>query len=261
MSQILLEIRDRVGTITLNRPDKLNAFAGTMREELIDVLQQAAGDDDVRAIIITGAGRGFCAGGDVPNMVRLRSEGDLDGFNTLLGAGAVIVGTIREMEKPVLAAVNGVAAGAGCNLALACDFRLASRSAKFGQTFSRIGLAPDWGGTWLLPRLVGTARAFELMVSGRMMDADEALQQGLVQRVLADEDLQDAARALAQEMAAAPPLAVAAIKRLLQSSDSASLRDQLSAEQRAQTELFLSRDAGEGLAAFTEKRKPVFEGR
>lgn len=261
MAEILLDTLDRVATITLNRPDKLNAFAGDMREQLIAVLDDLSSDDEIRVVIITGAGRGFCAGGDVPNMVRLRGAGDLKAFEELLQAGARIVGAIREMDKPVLAAVNGVAAGAGCNLALACDYRLAATSARLGQTFSRIGLAPDWGGTWLLPRLVGAPRALELMVTGRMMSAEEAFHAGVVQRLEDDTSLMEATQALAREMASAPPLAVAAIKRLLRDSDAAQLSGQLKAEQSTQSELFLSLDAGEGLAAFVEKRKPSFEGR
>src|SRR5436190_16788956 len=169
-----------ITTITLNRPEKLNAFAGTMREELIDALRAAEADGDCRVVVITGAGRGFCAGGDVEYMSGLQKNGDVVAFRKLLDAGRAIVTTIAAMPKPVIAAVNGVAAGAGCNLALACDYRIASDAAKFSESFVKIGMHPDWGGTWLLPRLVGPSRALELLTTGRMVDAAEALAIGMV---------------------------------------------------------------------------------
>jgi enoyl-CoA hydratase/carnithine racemase len=149
-----------VTTITLNRPEKLNAFSGRMREDLLAALREAAATAECRAVVITGAGRGFCAGGDVDAMAVMQRKGSIEGFRRLLDAGAAIVTQIAAMAKPVIAAVNGVAAGAGCNLALACDYRIAAEGAKFGETFVRIGLHPDWGGTWLLPRLVGRSRAW-----------------------------------------------------------------------------------------------------
>src|ERR1051325_3771856 len=158
---------DGITTITLNRPDKLNAFAGTMREDLLAALRGADG----RVVVITGAGRAFCAGGDVENMARLQKAGDVAAFRKLLDAGREVVVQIAEMPQPVIASVNGVAAGAGCNLALACDYRIASNEAKLGETFVRIGIHPDWGGTWTLPRLIGTSRALEMMLTGRMVDA------------------------------------------------------------------------------------------
>src|ERR1700756_2186028 len=149
---ITTELHDRICTITLNRPDKLNAFSGTMREELLDALVVADHDVECRAVVITGAGRAFCAGGDVEFMAGLQREGNVTAFWKLLDAGRDVVLQIAVMEKPVIASINGIAAGAGCNLALACDYRIASDAAKLGETFVRIGLHPDWGGTWVLSR-------------------------------------------------------------------------------------------------------------
>src|SRR3954452_7845743 len=173
-----------ITTITLDRPEKLNAFAGTRREELLAALRIAAEDEGCRVVIITGAGRAFCAGGDVEYMAGLQKKGDVDSFHKLLDGGRDIVTTIASMPKPVIASVNGVAAGAGCNLALACDYRIASDTAKLGETFVKIGIHPDWGGTWFLPRLVGPSRALELLTTGRMVDAAEALAIGMVDRVV-----------------------------------------------------------------------------
>lgn len=261
MSEILFELQNGTGTITLNRPEKLNAFAGSMRERLHEQLERCEEDDLVRVVVITGAGRAFCAGGDVPNMSRLRSEGDVDGFRALLTSGARIVQKIRSMQKPVIAAVNGVAAGAGCNLALACDYRIAAAGATLGQTFVRIGLAPDWGGTWLLPRLVGASRAFELAATGRMVPADEALRIGLVDALVEDDALEREVRSFTEGLAGAAPLALAAIKQSISGAAARSLDQQLAIEERQQLDLFVSRDVGEGLAAFAEKRRAEFEGR
>src|SRR5882672_2368925 len=184
-NMIRTETNNHITTITLNRPEKLNAFSGTMREELLAALRAAADDPGCRVVVITGAGRAFCAGGDVEYMSGLQKEGNVDAFRKLLDAGRDIVTTIVEMPKPVIASVNGVAAGAGCNLALACDYRIASEMAKLGETFVRIGIHPDWGGTWLLPRMVGTGRALEMMMTGRMVDAAEAFAIGIVERVVA----------------------------------------------------------------------------
>jgi 2-(1,2-epoxy-1,2-dihydrophenyl)acetyl-CoA isomerase len=252
---------DGVATITLNRPEKLNAFAGTMREELLDAIRAAESDDDVRVVVITGAGRAFCAGGDVEYMAGLQRDRNVDAFHKLLDAGAAIVTAITSMSKPVIASINGVAAGAGCNLALACDIRIAVDSAKLAQTFVRIGMHPDWGGTWLLPRIVGPGRAAELLMTGRMVDAGEALRIGLVDRVVGADQLAAETSSLAQSIASGPPLAIAAIKRTLAASRTNSLAEQLEVERRHQTAAFESSDAAEGMAAFFEKRAPSFQGR
>lgn len=260
MSFILSETHDQITTITLNRPDKLNAFFGTMREDLLRALADAEANRESRVVIVTGAGRAFCAGGDVEYMSSLQGEGKVDVFRGLLDAGRDVVLKLASMSKPVIASINGVAAGAGCNLALACDFRLASDVAKLGETFVRIGLHPDWGGTWLLPRLVGRSRAAELLMTGRMIDAEEAAAIGMIDRVVAATDLAAETHTLARALAAGPPLAIAAIKRALQATERNDLAGQLDLEARHQIEAFRSRDAAEGMAAFFEKRAARFSG-
>jgi len=241
-----------IATITLNRPEKLNAFSGTMREDLLRALQQAGRDPECRVVVITGAGRAFCAGGDVEHMHTLQKHRDSDAFGKLLDAGASIVMQIAEMPKPVIASINGIAAGAGCNLALACDYRIASDSAKLGETFVRIGLHPDWGGTWLLPRLVGRSVAFELMTTGRMVDAAEALRIGMIDRIASD--LATETRTMASAIAASPVAVVADIKRALARSANNDLGAQLWLERENQLRAFLSTEAAERIAAFVEKR-------
>ncbi len=259
MSLITRETRDHIATITLNRPEKLNAFAGTMREELLEALRASALDSRCRVVIVTGAGRAFCSGGDVATMADLRSRGDVAAFRGLLDAGRDIVTFLTEMQQPVIASINGVAAGAGCNLALACDYRIASAAAKLGETFVRIGLHPDWGGTWLLPRLVGPSRAWELLTSGRMVDAEEALRIGMVDRVVSAAELAAETANLAATMAAGPPRAIRDIKLALRRSAVNGLRAQIDLENEHQLRAFQSENAAEGMAAFLEKRPPEFK--
>jgi 2-(1,2-epoxy-1,2-dihydrophenyl)acetyl-CoA isomerase len=256
---IELTNRDAIATVTLNRPDKLNAFTGTMREDLLAALRNCENDPAVRVVVITGAGRAFCAGGDVEFMSGLQKSGARDSFRKLLDAGRDIILQIASMPIPVIAAVNGIAAGAGCNLALACDYRIASEHAKLSESFVRIGLHPDWGGTWLLPRLIGRSRAMELMATGRMVGAAEALSIGMVDRVVAD--LPAETEKLAQSLAEAPPLAIAGIKRALDASERNDLRAQLELEAEHQLQCFLSKDAAEGMSAFFEKRAARFTGK
>ena len=232
-----------VTTITLDRPEKLNAFSRTMREDLLAALREAEGD----VVAITGAGRAFCAGGDVELMASLQETNDVERFRKLLDAGRDIVVQIAAMPKPVIAAVNGVAAGAGCNLALACDVRIASPAAKFSESFVRIGLHPDWGGTWLLPRLVGTSRAFEMMATGRMVDAEEALRIGLVDRVADD------VPAEIEKFAAAPPALLADIKRALAASRTNDLGAQIEVESENQMRAFQSAEARQRISAFLKR--------
>lgn len=249
-----------ITTITLDRPEKLNAFSGTMREDLLAALHAAADDRDCRVVIITGAGRAFCAGGDVEYMSSLQKNGDVDAFRKLLNAGRDVVTQIAAMPTPVVASVNGIAAGAGCNLALACDYRIASDTAKLGETFVKIGIHPDWGGTWFLPRLIGPGRAFELLTTGRMVAAAEALAIGMVDRVVPLADLPEQTLTLARAIAAGPPQAIADIKRALAATRTNSLSAQVELESGHQVRAFLSRDAAEGMAAFFEKRTPKFDG-
>src|SRR5947208_1721050 len=255
---IRTETEENITTITIDRPEKLNAFSGTMREDLLAVLRGAADDRDCRVVIITGAGRAFCAGGDVEYMSGLEKKGDIDAFRKLLNAGRDVVTQIAEMAKPVIASVNGIAAGAGCNLALACDYRIASDVAKLGETFVKIGIHPDWGGTWFLPRLVGPSRAFELLTTGRMVDTAEALTIGMIDRVVPLADLPEQTLTLARAIAQGPPQAIADIKRALSASRTNSLLAQVELESEHQVRAFLSHDAAEGMAAFFEKRAPRF---
>ncbi len=257
---VLLRVDEGVAWITLNRPDRLNAFAGDMRDRLHDALDGAAADPDVRVIVVTGAGRGFCTGADVEVMSDLLQRGDDATFETLVQAGMRVVRRLRQVEQPVVAAVNGPAAGAGASLALACDFRMASERASIGVTFNRIGLHPDWGATWTLPRLVGPGRAAELVMTGRMVDAREAERIGLFDRVFADDAFQDEVRKTARELAAKPPLALRLAKRTLAASPSSDLDAMLAAEAERQMRCFRSADAKEGISAFNEKRTPVFRG-
>jgi 2-(1,2-epoxy-1,2-dihydrophenyl)acetyl-CoA isomerase len=235
-----------VAWITLNRPERLNAFAGTM--------------PDARVVVVTGAGRGFCTGADVEVMSDLVARGDASAFEGYVEAGMRAVRALVACRKPVIAAVNGVAAGAGASLACACDVRLASEKASIGFTFNRIGVHPDWGASWFLPRLVGAGRASELVLSARMVDAKEAERIGLFQRVFPADAFEGEVQSYAQELAAKPPLALAAAKHSLSISPDSDLETMLEAEREAQMRLFRSADVREGIAAFNEKRQPTFRG-
>lgn len=258
---ILVSRADGIGTVTINRPDKLNAFYGSMRQDLAAAVRELAEDASVRVLVITGAGRAFCAGADIGYMKDLLEKGDTANFTTLVEAGRAVVTVIRETPKPVIASVNGAAAGGGANLALACDLRIASDRASIGQTFSRIGLHPDWGATFFLPRLVGPSKAFELFASGQMVGAEEALRLGLFNRVVPHERLAVETRTLALELAGKPPLAMALAKKAVYQSESRSLIEMLDLELEHQLRCFSSRDAREGFAAFLEKRTPSFQGK
>lgn len=256
---ILLEILDGVAVVTLSRPEKLNAFAGDMREQLVSALDQVSARSDVRVLVITGAGKGFCSGGDVQHMVELKERGaGFEALHPLLEAGQAIVTRLAAFEIPVIAAVNGVAAGAGCNLALACDVRLASSEARFGETFVRIGLHVDWAGVHHLPRMVGTANALDLCWTGDLIDAPEALRLGLVQRVWPSEQFAQRWRAYAAQLAAAPQASVRASKRALRASFARTLEQNLEAEFAGQAACWRSADAAEGLSAFVQKRQARF---
>jgi 2-(1,2-epoxy-1,2-dihydrophenyl)acetyl-CoA isomerase len=258
---IVRDLDGGVFRITLNRPDKLNAFANDMRDRLMDALDEAAARAGVRVVVITGAGRGFCAGGDIDHMRGLRGAVDgAEGFHALLDAGRGVITRLAALPVPTIAAVNGVAAGAGINLALACDLRVASDQASFGQTFVKIGLQPDWGGTHHLPRLVGAAKALELSWLGDLIDAEEALRIGLVNRVAPHATFEEAVRDLAGRLAAAPQNAVRAIKRTVRAGAGASLAESLALEEEAQMMLWSSHDVAEGLTAFAERRAAVFAG-
>ena len=257
---VLLSVADGVGTITLNRPDKLNAFASTMRQEVVQAVEVMTAHPDVRAVVITGAGRAFCAGADIGYMKDLIQRHDTEAFRALVEAGRAVVTAIRNTPKPVIASVNGAAAGGGANLALSCDIRIASDRASIGQTFNKIGLHPDWGGTYFLPRLVGPAKAFELISTGEMVPATEAHRIGLFNRVVPHELLAEETSSLARHLAAKPPLALALAKQALHQSDVADLNHMLDVELDHQLRCFESHDTVEGLNAFLEKREPTFRG-
>lgn len=257
---ILVSESEGIVTITLNRPDKLNAFIGHMRRDLAEALEHAGSDRTIRVVIITGAGRAFCAGGDVAFMAQLMQHRDSEEFARILGAGRRVILAIRQMAKPVIAAVNGPASGAGANLALACDLRIASASATFSQSFVKVGLHPDWGGTFFLPRLVTPNKACELFFLGESIDAAEAARLGIVNQVVAPEELESAALQIAQRLRVAPPIALAAAKQAVYASEAADLEEMLRYETEAQLRCFESDDGHEGVRAFLEKRDPHFTG-
>lgn len=259
---IRLERSGGVSTITLNRPDRLNAFAGTMREELLGAVESVAGDLRTRVVVITGAGRGFCAGGDLEFMAELKARNAP--FREMahnMDLGRRIVTALRSLERPVIAAVNGVATGAGLSLALACDLRIASEAASFGATFSRVGLHPDWGGSYFLPRLVGTSRALRMAWTGEMIPAAEALALGLVDQVTTADDHMTTVAEVAGRLAEGPSVSIEWIKRVIYQGERLDLRTMIALEMEAQEACWESPDSAEGIAAFREKREPRFSFR
>ncbi len=252
-----VEVDGPVATLTLDRPDSLNALTVPVKVALREALASLAADRSVRAVILTGAGRAFCAGQDLaereqPDAAPLEVE-VRERYNP-------IIRTLRSMDQPVIAAVNGVAAGAGASLAFACDIRLAADDARFVLAFGRIGLVPDSGATWFLPRLVGSAKAAELALIGDPVDAAEALRLGLVSRVVPGDRLMAEARALADRLAQGAPLALSLAKSALQRSLTIDLDEALEGEAKLQGIAGASADHAEGLAAFREKRPPRFTG-
>ena len=255
---VLIATEGPVRVLTLNRPAALNSFTAAMHAQLLPALEAAAADNSVRAVVITGAGRGFCAGQDLndPGMT-----GNVDVGAVIERFYRPLALRLRSMPVPVIAAVNGVAAGAGANFALLCDFVLAARSASFIQAFSKIGLVPDCGGTWLLPRLVGRARALGLAMTGNKLSAEEAERIGLIWRFVDDAALLPEAMALALRLAAMPSKALAETRRVLDAAAPMDLADALALEADAQRELGRGHDFGEGVAAFFAKRAPQFKDR
>jgi 2-(1,2-epoxy-1,2-dihydrophenyl)acetyl-CoA isomerase len=243
-------------TIALNRPDKLNAFGAAMHEDFKGALREAA-DLEVRAVVLTGSGRGFCVGQDLAEL----QEGERDVGALLRARWNRHVLGLRSLEKPVLAAVNGPAAGAGLSLACACDLRIAADTAAFVPAFVNVGLVPDTGGSWLVPRLLGYARAFEWMCSGRKIGVEEALAWGLVSEVVGADEVLAIAQGRAAELAALPTKAIAMTKRLFERAASSRLDEQLELEAQLQVAATRTEDFAEGVAAFLEKREPRFSGR
>jgi 2-(1,2-epoxy-1,2-dihydrophenyl)acetyl-CoA isomerase len=250
---------DGVCTITLDRPERLNAVNRRLADELPAALQAASADDAVRAVVITGAGRGFCAGLDLSEPISLTRGTRHERLDPLYWVGQWVLALVA-CEKPVIAAVNGAAAGAGFGLALACDLRVVARSARLTAGYVRRGLSPDAGVTWFLPRLVGHGRATEIMLTGRDVLADEAERIGLATRVVDDAEVLSAAQRFAAELAAGPPIALALTKRLLVESAYATLEGQLRSELAHIKTCFASADVREAVVAFQEKRAPAFRG-
>lgn len=259
---LLFEKKDGVGIITLNRPDKLNAFNDELTFKLQDALKEAEKDKDVRAIVITGAGRGFCSGQDLQN----RSFSDNTKDRPSLGDSIrrrynPIVLKLRRLEKPIIAAINGVAAGAGASLAFACDLRIASESAVFVQSFSKVGLVPDSGATFVLPRLIGLTRAFELMLTADKIDAAEAMRLGLLNKVVPQEHVLTEALELAGRLAKGPTKAFGLTKRAVNKAVYPDLEELLENEAYLQEIAGRSDDFQEGVKAFIEKRQPAYSGK
>ncbi len=254
--ELLQSITDGVLTLTLNRPEVLNAITPALLDEVTDSLRAAAAGRTVRVVIITGAGRGFCSGQDLRAAA---DDGGLDVGGVLRDHYTPAIRAIRSMDQPVIAAVNGVAAGAGFSLALACDLRIAAESATFVQAFVRIGLIPDLASTYFLPRLIGPARAAELAMLGETVDAARALELGIVNRVVPDSQLASSATELAGRLARGPR-SIGLTKRALEVSHENDLEAQLAVEERLQTEATTTNDFAEGVSAFLEKRRATFTG-
>ena len=255
---LLVDRADGIATITMNRPEARNALDLTMREEMLGALDELERDPAVRVVLLTGAGGHFSAGGDVKSMQKKHTAAEGRARVELLNR---FVLRLFSFSKPSIAMVDGFAVGAGCNIALGCDMIVASDRARFGEVFLRIGLVPDGGGTWLLQRLVGLAKAKELVLTAEIIDAAEALRIGLVNRVVPAAELESATRALAAKIAAGPPLAAALAKSLLNRAATADLAAALEGEAFGQSIAITSEDHAEGVCAFVEKRAPRFRGR
>ncbi len=264
MTQDLLEeVTDGVAVLTMNRPERLNAMSGPMLTAMLEALQRLATSAEVGVVVLTGAGRGFCAGGDVKAMAEGReAEGvTLEERAQALRARMEVSRWLHEMPKPTIAMVRGAAAGAGLSLAMACDMRIASDSARFATAFARVGYSGDFGGSWFLTKLVGTAKARELYFTADILDAPTALRLGLVNRVVADTDLEKETRALAGRLARGPRVAYRYMKRNMNAAESGTLGELLDLEAWHHSRTGVTEDHREAARAFVEKREPVFKGR
>src|SRR4051812_9754689 len=261
MSSILVSLDAGVLSITLNRPDKLNAFNPEMHGLLRKAIERAVDEPEVRAVLLTGAGRGFCAGQDLSERDVKPGAAPVDLSVSIGSYYNPLVRRLRGLPKPIVCAVNGVAAGAGANIALACDIVIAARSASFVQAFAKIGLPPDSGGTYLLPRLAGTARAMGLALLGEKLPAEDAERWGLIWKCVDDARLMEEASGLARRLAAGPTKGYGLIKRAIYESAGNSLESQLDLERDLQREAGFSEDYREGVSAFLQKREPTYKGR
>jgi 2-(1,2-epoxy-1,2-dihydrophenyl)acetyl-CoA isomerase len=258
---ILCDVSDGIARLTLNRPDRLNSFNVEMHGEVRDALSKLAEDRAARVLVLTGAGRGFCAGQDLGDRAVAPGGQGVDLGESIDKYYKPLVLALRNLPMPVIAAVNGGAAGAGANIALSCDLVIATRSASFIQSFSKLGLVPDSGGTWLLPRLLGNARAMGLALLADKLSAEQAAQWGLIWRCVEDSEFKQTVDTLAQQLALAPTRGLARTKQAIYESWGRSFDQQLDQERDFQRELGRSQDYAEGVAAFTEKRNPKFTGR
>lgn len=258
---IQFELAEGIARLTLNRPDRLNSFNVQMHDEVREVLARVRDDADCRVLVLTGAGRGFCAGQDLGDRAVAPGASTPDLGESIELRYKPLVLALRSLPKPVIAAVNGVAAGAGANIALGCDLVIAARSASFIQSFSKLGLVPDSGGTWSLPRLVGPARAIGLAFLGEKLSAEQAAAWGMIWRCVDDAELSATVDQLARQLASAPTRGLARTKEAIYTSGGRTLEQQLDVERDFQRELGYSADYAEGVAAFTEKRAPNFTGR
>ena len=261
MASILVSVEAGVETITLNRPEKLNALNPEMHQLLRAALERAAVEPEIRVVIITGAGRGFCTGQDLAERDVSAGAAPIDLSVSLGSHYNPLVRRLRALPKPIICAVNGVAAGAGANIALACDLVIAARSASFIQAFSKLGLVPDAGGSYFLPRLIGTARAMGLALLAEKLDAEQAVQWGLIWKVVDDQQLINEANALALKLANGPTKGYGLLKKAMYASPGNSLDAQLDLERDLQREAGYSEDYREGVTAFKEKREPRFKGK
>ncbi len=258
---IRLEIEGAIATITLNRPERMNAFTWEMIDAWADALEECRRNDAVSVVIVTGAGKAFCSGGDIADMKRRGTQTPLERKRDLQAHVHRIPFALEALDKPVITAINGAATGAGMDLALMTDLRIAGESARLGETYVKVGLVPGAGGAWLLPRLVGVAKALELFWTGELIDANEALRIGLVNRVVPDAELMTTTRTLAEKIAAAPPLSVRYIKRAVYQGLESDLRTALDLISSHYAVVTASDDHREAVAAFLEKRKPKFTGK
>jgi 2-(1,2-epoxy-1,2-dihydrophenyl)acetyl-CoA isomerase len=257
---ITTELINGIFTITLNRPDKLNSFNFEMGSQMKEALMEAESDNKVRCVLLTGAGRAFCAGQDLAEATEVSNDPERDLSEIVYHTYLPIIKGIRELEKPVVCAVNGTAAGAGANIALACDIVIASEEAKFIQSFSQIGLIPDSGGTYILPRLIGLARATALTFLGEKVSAKEAVEMGMIWKSYSADEFMEEAKAIASKLAKMPTRGFGLTKRGFNAGFSNNLEEQMKLEAKLQAEAGETDDYNEGVQAFLEKRKPEFKG-